>query len=153
MAARLRRNLALNDLSDKVQIEEVALGGTDSVAELNLGRLNLGESSLLSVESNKAIPVTVCPLSRYLPEQRDAYETFVIKLDVEGLEDDVLVPFLKATSPKDMPDAILMETSRAALWSTDLVSLLKQCGYVPLFEGEDRNTLFLRGTYTISGAS
>ena len=144
MAARLRRNLVLNNLSDKVQIEEVALGRTDGVAVLNLGRLNLGESSLLSVESNRAIPVTVCPLSRYLPEQRESYETFVIKLDVEGLEDDVLIPFLMTVSPKNMPDAILVETSHADLWSADPIALLKNRGYVALFEGEEQNTLFLR---------
>ena len=131
-------------MSDSVEIEEVAVGGTDGVLNLHLGKLNLGESSLLSVESSEAIPVAVRPLAHYLPEQGRDYEIFVIKIDVEGLEDMVLVPFLDTTSPRNMPDAILMETSHAELWSTDPVALLIERGYVALFEGEDQNTLFLR---------
>ena len=56
----------------------------------------------------------------------------------------MLVPFLTATPTERMPDAILIETHNADLWCADLTGLLKQQGYVPFFEGEDQNTLFLR---------
>ena len=144
MAHRLRRNLSLNGLTEKVELAEVAVGATDGEAALHLGERNLGQSSLRSVKSVRSIPVTVRPLARYLPEQGHRYETFVIKIDVEGYEDEVLVPFLTATPTERMPDAILIETHSADLWCADLTGLLKQQGYVPFFEGEDQNTLFLR---------
>ena len=148
MAGRLKRNLELNGLLDTVNLEEVAVGSIDDVADLHLGKQNLGESSLLSIKSSKTISVAVRPLTHYLPGQRSKYEIFVLKVDVEGLEDLVLVPFIGATSPKNMPDAILVETSHSNLWSIDPVALLKERGYISLFEGEDQNTLLLRSKKT-----
>jgi len=78
----------------------------------------------------------MCELSRY--------DVFVIKIDVEGFEDEVLIPFLSAITIKDAPNAILLETQWANLWRADLVVFLKQRGYEPYFDGEDGNTLFLK---------
>ena len=144
MATRLKANLELNDLSDRVEHEEVAVGRNESVANLHLENLNLGASSLLSVESGNTIPVTVRPLTHYVPEQMTNYETFIIKIDAEGFEDEVLIPFFNAASPTSKPDAILMETGRSDLWSADPIGVLTGHGYVAHFEGEDGNTLFLR---------
>ena len=144
MATRLKTNLELNGLSDKVELEEVAVGRNKSVANLHLRKLNLGASSLLSVESGNSIPVTVQPLTHYVPEQTTNHEIFVIKIDAEGSEDEVLIPFFNAASPTSMPDAILMETGRSDLWSADPIEVLTGHGYVAHFEGEDGNTLFLR---------
>ena len=149
MATRLRANLELNDVLDKVELEKVAVGRSESVANLYLGKVNLGASSLLPVESRNTIPVTVRPLKHYLPEQPDGYEIFVIKIDAEGFEDEALIPFLNATSSACMPDAILMETDRSDLWSADPISVLIDRGYVAHFEGEEGNTLFLRATNDI----
>ena len=144
MANRLRTNLALNGLTESVEIAEVALGPTNGEAELNLVERNLGRSSLRSVESARSVPVTVQPLVRYLSEQSKEYEAFVIKIDVEGFEDEVLVPFLSAIPKKSIPNAILLETQNADFWCADLRVVLEQQGYQPYFDGEDGNTLFLR---------
>ena len=69
---------------------------------------------------------------------------FVVKIDVEGYEDRVLMPFLESIAWNDMPDAILMETRHVDNWSINPMTLLTQKGYSTLFEGEDHNTLFLR---------
>ena len=144
MADRLRTNLALNGLTELVEIVDVALGATDGEAALHLVDRNLGRSSLRLVKSVRSIPVTVRPLVRYLPDQLQRYEAFIIKIDVEGFEDEVLVPFLTVTPAEGVPDAILVETQNADLWCANLRGVLKQRGYVPHFEGEDGNTLFLR---------
>ena len=144
MVDRLRMNLALNGLTESVEVAEVALGEADGEAELNLVDSNLGRSSLHAVESVRSVPVTVRPLVHYLSQRRDEYEAFVIKIDVEGFEDEVLVPFLSAIPKKSAPDAILLETLKSDIWCSDLRVVLKQRGYEPYFEGEDGNTLFLR---------
>ena len=140
MANRLRVNLTLNGLTESVEIAEVALGE----AELNLVDRNLGRSSLHTVESARSVPVTVRPLVQYLSQGWNEYEAFVIKIDVEGFEDEVLVPFLSAIPRKSAPNAILLETQNADFWCADLRVVLKQRGYEPYFDGEDGNTLFLR---------
>ena len=144
MANRLRTNLAQNGLLESVEIAEVALGATDGEADLNLVDRNLGQSSLRLVESVKSVPVTIRPLIGYFSQQSKGYEAFVVKIDVEGFEDEVLVPFLRAIPKKSMPNAVLLETHNAGLWCADLVAELKQWGYEPYFDGEDGNTLFLR---------
>ena len=123
---------------------EVALGATNDDVELNLVDRNLGRSSLRSVESVRSVPVTVRPLDEYLSQPWNEYEAFVIKIDVEGFEDEVLVPFLNAIPRRSTPSAILLETQNADFWCTDLRIVLKQRGYEPYFDGEDGNTLFLR---------
>ena len=144
MADRLRTNLALNGLLGNVEIEEVALGATDGGAELNLVDRNLGQSSLRPLESVKSVPVTIRPLVGYFVKQSNGYEAFVVNVDVEGFEDEVLIPFLSAIPWESMPNAILLETHNAALWRADLVVELKRLGYESHFDGEDGNTLFLR---------
>jgi hypothetical protein len=51
-----------------------------------------------------------------------------LKIDVEGAEDRVLVPFLRDAPPSLWPRLIVIEDSSAE-WSTDLFALLKAKGY------------------------
>ena len=144
MSERLRTNLALNGLTHRVEVTEIALGETDGNATLYLVERNLGQSSLRLSDSARSIPVAVRRLEHFLPDQRQRFETFVIKIDVEGLEDEVLIPFLTSIPAPRMPDAILIETDSADIWGTDLRGALRQKGYRPVFIGEEQNTLFLR---------
>ena len=144
MSERLRTNLSLNGLRHRVEVAEVALGATDGNATLHLVERNLGQSSLRLSDSARSIPVAVRRLEHFLPDHRQRFETFVIKIDIEGLEDEVLVPFLTSNPAPRMPDAILMETDNADVWRTDLRGALRKKGYRPLFIGEEQNTLFLR---------
>jgi hypothetical protein len=51
-----------------------------------------------------------------------------LKIDVEGAEDLVLVPFLRDAPRALWPRLILIEDTRG-LWQTDLFALLEQHGY------------------------
>ena len=144
MVKRLRANLALNGLTENVEVEDVALGVQDGHATLNLVERNLGQSSLRAVKSVKSISVAVRPLVHYMPEEKLQYEIFVIKIDVEGFEDEILIPFLSTISKDRMPDAILVETLHDDSWSADLRGVLMKGGYVPYFDGEEGNTLFMK---------
>ena len=146
MAERIRQNLALNGMSDQVEIHEIALGLKNHDAPLWIGSRNLGTSSLRAGvnSSKKSIRVPVRPLVSFYPPIRSDYDVFVIKCDIEGAEDQVLAPFLDSIADENLPDAILIETTSSHLWNRDLKKLLDERGFISLFEGEEKNTLYLR---------
>jgi hypothetical protein len=51
-----------------------------------------------------------------------------LKIDVEGNEPDVLVPFFRDAPAELWPRLVLIEDSRV-LWRLDLFALLAECGY------------------------
>lgn len=146
MAARLRKNLELNELSHRVAIHEVAVGANDHDAPLWIGLRNMGASSLRAGAdpSITSMQVPVRRLTSFVPKGSQSYDVFVIKCDIEGFEDQALAPFLESVSDGELPDAILIETTGSHLWTCNLRALLKKRGYASLFDGEDQNTLFLR---------
>ena len=143
LANRLRQNIQLNRLQASVEVEEVALGAKRHEGSLNLDPDNLGRSSFHDVLSGSSISVPVYPLLDFLPQSIKQYEIFLIKIDIEGSEDEVLVPFLSTAPGELLPDAILMEITHRNLWRADLPRHLDERGYSRHFVGEENNTLFL----------
>ena len=52
----------------------------------------------------------------------------VLKIDVEGAEDVVLVPFFRDAPRELLPELVLIEDTRG-FWQTDVFALLEQHGY------------------------
>jgi hypothetical protein len=52
----------------------------------------------------------------------------VLKIDVEGAEDVVLVPFLHDAPRALLPELVLIEDTRG-FWQTDVFALLERHGY------------------------
>lgn len=62
--------------------------------------------------------------------RRESVESMdALKIDVEGAEDRILVPFFRDAAQSLWPRLILIEDSREA-WHLDLFSVLARCGYV-----------------------
>lgn len=145
MLARLTKNLALNQLADRVEVMPFALGAAEGEATLRLHAGNLGQSSLKALQPGmqaSEVTVRLKPLDQFL-QNADDYDLCILKIDVEGFEDSVLGEWLKgANTHGDKPDAILIETAHAGKWNVDLISGLKRLGYAASFKGEG-NTLFL----------
>ena len=144
MAARLHTNLALNQLTAAVQFHPCALGAEPGRATLSLHAENFGQSTLRRITADVAgrVEVEVRPLAGFV-QQAGPFPVFVIKIDVEGYEDQVLLPFFAQMPPDHWPDAILIEVEHAAQWQTDLCAELTARGYVTSFEDEG-NALMLR---------
>ena len=143
LADRLRENLQINNLLNDVIVEVVALGSKTEEAALHLSETNLGASSLHPISSERSINISIKPLSQFLHDTDSNFQIFVIKIDVEGFEDEVLIPFL-STIPQDrLPDAIMMEVNHRKRWRMDLFEFLQERGYKPFFVGEEDNALFL----------
>jgi len=69
----------------------------------------------------------------------------ILKIDIEGYEDQALVPFFKAAPESLWPGYLMLETCHANLWQDDLIQLLKDNGYAVTFENA-RNRHYRRGT-------
>jgi FkbM family methyltransferase len=132
---RLQCNLDLNGI-DWVTIAPVALSDTPGTLQLYINDRNIGSSSLnadIDVGSAKRpIEVPARPLLDLIEEEGIA-RIDAIKIDVEGVEDRILVPFFTTAPARLWPRVLLMEDSRAH-WATDLLAVLREKGYAVLFE-------------------
>ena len=148
MAARLAGNLDLNNAGKIARIHQVALGPEAGEGNLSLDGKNLGASTLLGagLDQNGAfkglIRVPIRPLAEYVDTATN-YDVVVMKVDIEGFEDQALLPFFDSVDAAFWPDAILIETMHAHVWKTDLVAELAGRGYA-IVATPEHNTFFRR---------
>ena len=137
MISRLKANLKVNNdfekNGSKVHIAECALGDTDGFAELSVSDMNLGESTLAAVRSteiktSQSIKVQVRPLDKLL-ETQGITKVDALKIDVEGYEPNVLIPFFRDADPALFPRSIVMEMVHESEESAALSSILAERGY------------------------
>jgi FkbM family methyltransferase len=131
---RLECNLALNGI-DWVTIAPVALADTSGTLSLFVNDRNFGSSSLdadvaASHVSTRSIEVPCCTLLSLVEEQRLA-RIDAMKIDTEGVEDRILVPYLAGAPPALWPRLLLVEDNRSA-WKEDLPAVLQRSGYVSI---------------------
>jgi FkbM family methyltransferase len=126
MFGRLAVNMRLNGFAGA--LFNVAAGADTSDADLIPGDRDLGGSTIGGRGDGLQVPMR--PLLDMVREA-GATRIDVLKLDVEGYEDRVLVPFL-ATAPLSLwPKAIIMEHSSRQDWASDLLQVLtRDKGYV-----------------------
>lgn len=134
-AQKLRKNLELNDVCS-VEVVEKALGRETGELQLySVSKKNAGRNSLRA-EIGKRRPsrtVQVVPLFDELTKH-DFANVDVMKIDVEGFEDEVLVPFFE-TAPRNLwPKYLMVEVVLKHLWGSDLIAKLEMLGYERVFE-------------------
>ena len=122
----LKRNIELNDLSDIVEIRNVALGDGDRNVSMDISRDNLGGSHVVENSSGNTRMVT---LDESVNERVD-----FMKVDVEGYEYNLLKGagrILKESRP-----SMMIEIKKENYSKVD--SLLKRYGYIGNWQsGED----------------
>ncbi|NNE80754.1 MAG: FkbM family methyltransferase [Silicimonas sp.] len=129
MIGRLKKNIALNQLTN-VHVAETAVGDSNATVSLclprkkNLGQAKVGEPS----EGEETIEVPLTKLHDALTEKK-VRQIDLLKVDIEGLEDKALVPFLETAPPTLLPTDIYFEDVHSESWSIDLISALKATGY------------------------
>jgi FkbM family methyltransferase len=126
MQSRLGFNVAVNSFEPQVRLAPIALSDSTGEVEFTVADGNLGESGLNTPGANK-LRVPCKTLDDLL---RDAGVTQVdgMKIDVEGMEDQILSPFFREADRSLFPAFIVIEDS-AYRWRTDLMSLLTAAGY------------------------
>jgi FkbM family methyltransferase len=124
---RLRFNMSLNP-AIAIDVAGLALGERAETVALDIDRRDKGGTRTRPLAQRAGgLHVECRPLLSVLREA-GVSRIDALKIDVEGNEDAVLVPFFREAPQSLWPDLIIVEDARE-LWREDLFSLLTNNGY------------------------
>ena len=134
---KLAFNIAANSAGEgagRIDVAHTAVGEEPGRLTLWSSATNCGFATLAGefadgqagIWTGEEVPVR--PLAEVLDDAGIA-RVDVMKIDVEGFEDRVLMPYLEARERRDWPCAILMETNCSAAWKRDPRETLTAHGY------------------------
>lgn len=137
---RLRRNIALNEFENIVEIAEVALSDAVGSVTFTISSDNLGQSGVVRNEAGRRVTVPATTLLKLLVD-RGVRRVDGLKIDVEGAEDRILIPFFAEAPDGLLPRRVVIEDSRAT-WDPALMKAFFARGY--RLEREARMNLVLK---------
>jgi FkbM family methyltransferase len=144
MLERLRFNVAANDFTN-VTIFDVAAGEASYVATLHIHPRNRGQSAMISPSPGSTpIEVSVRSLADMVVSA-GLNRVDTLKIDVEGFEDRVLVPFIAQAPGALWPKRIFMEIAHRSAWKEDCVATLLRAGYTEVWRSKADLLLALGG--------
>ncbi len=132
---KLGLNLGFNGADDAVEVQNVALGATHDTLMLHTpfpdsdgGNSLAGERS---TQGGVSVLVQVVPLAGTLMEL-GVDQIDILKIDVEGYEDRVLIPFFDQAPRQLWPREVLIELTfgdEQSYWLESPVERMLACGY------------------------
>ena len=129
---KLVNNIEANSLSS-VRCLNLACDAEKGKKKLwSQGGRNAGTNSLKAESMKKTSSydlVTTMPLQEIL-ENEEISRVDILKIDIEGYEDQVLWPFIKSAPESILPKYLLLEVVHNHLWTAELFKLLKDKNYV-----------------------
>ncbi len=136
MTRRLRANVAANGFS-RVSVHETALGAEEGELTLYVRRDQYGESSVefTGPQRRTLTRVPVTTLARVVASE-GLVRIDALKIDVEGYEDRVLMPFFSDAERGLWPRRLLLEHSNSGRWRDDLLAVLTARGYRQIWRSE-----------------
>ena len=134
-----------------VRVAPVAAGAAFGTATLHVFKQDTRSSLLRDGRANRytlddrnridAVTVPVEPLLQILA-QHAIERIAALKIDVEGYEDQILIPFFK-TAPKPLwPARVMIERSNH-VWTEDCLPYMRSLGYRTVWEGRGDTLLSL----------
>jgi FkbM family methyltransferase len=140
--ARLAFNRAASGFA-QVMLVAAAAGPADGELMIETDGDNLGASHIVTGErAGNAIRVPSLRLQRILDDAK-ASHVDALKIDVEGFEDRVLIPFFRHAPPSLWPRAVVIEHLSRDEWQDDCIADMRARGYAEA--GKTRsNTLLVR---------
>lgn len=146
MRERLNKNIELNKI-ENIEVFPYAVGAERGELSLNFpSRWNSGQASLVLKprNQNSSISVEVRPLADLVPKN---IKIDLIKIDIEGAEDQALIPYLQCLPNLLLPSHIFLEHVHSDFWEQDLRSFLTEKGYYERYRSVS-NTLFSLNEYS-----
>lgn len=130
VSSRLGFNIAANGLEHQVQAMNIALGVQTSMMTMLVSDRDMGGSSIAQdgEVSGNAITVQVEPLDNVL-RQEGIERINALKIDVEGMEDRVLMPFFETRDKRLWPLVVIIEHTSKSQWKSDVLAWMLQAGY------------------------
>lgn len=129
MRVRLARNITLNKFAG-ITVDPSAIGDRVGSAVLNLSPANnMGAGRVdVAYAGGEQIEVAICPL---LDRVRAAKlkEIDLLKVDIEGLEDRAIMPFLRDAPTSLLPKRVYFEDAHSEHWQENLTEALIAKGY------------------------
>ena len=127
--ARLRFNIAINGAEDRITVVAAAVG-TEGAGQLFVDPANIGRATLLRdpLQGADNVPVAVRCLTSIL-QQHNISQVAGLKIDTEGTEDCVLLPFFQTTPKVSWPACLVIEHTHRTAWKQDVIAYLLDSGY------------------------
>ena len=135
VAARLRFNLDANGLGGNAFVKSMALADHAGTLSFSLDR----ESAALGAGEIE-VP---CDTLLNVAAAEGLTHIDAIKIDVEGFEDRVLVPFFESAPESLWPRIVIIEHIMPDIWQTNCIDLLTSHGYRAIWKG-GFNTVYER---------
>ena len=144
---RLRKNLELlkkkiPKIFSIVKIKNCALVNRNKKINFDFAP-GLANGLISQKKSEKSILVNCRKLIDIIKEEKLNYITN-LKIDIEGYEDRVLLPFLKNCKKQLYPKNIIIEHASSHLWKDDLIKFLYSLGYKKVFKNNANLILNLK---------
>jgi FkbM family methyltransferase len=121
---RLKYN-ALQNKDIPINPREIALMDKSGEFKLDTPDENLGQGKISNSGKHTVIAKN---LIDFIKEEK-IENISAMKIDVEGNEESVIIPFIKNTNKKLLPLIIIIENNKSS-WKTDLIKLLEEKGYL-----------------------
>lgn len=127
MQERIVFNASRNGFRN-IELVRSAAGAEAGTATLYVRGKNYGQSSLIKEPSFTPVSVPVTPL-RHVVVSKGLTSIDALKVDVEGFEDRVIIPYLTSSPRSLWPRHIVLKVSSASAWNKDCTVVLKSSGY------------------------
>jgi len=121
---RLSFNVSLNK-DIPIYPREIALMDKSGQFNLSTPEENLGQGVISKKGKNL---VTAKNLLGFINDE-GIKKISAMKIDVEGNEEKIIIPFLKDANEEQLPTIIVIENNQE-LWKNDLIKLLEEKGYI-----------------------
>lgn len=136
-------NLQANGIATN-SVLNVGIGPSRGTIDLwSDGGSNVGHTSMVKQGTANAKirhEVAIVPLVELLDEH-SLSRIDVLKIDIEGFEDQALAPFFDAADEALWPQHILIEIAHQSLWQRDLMAMLEERGYSERFRTKENRLL------------
>lgn len=139
---RLKFNLAANDLTG-VTIVDAVVGERNGETLFTFNHESIGQSGIgarLTDGKREVRRLPLRTLAGILTDHKIDRIT-VLKVDVEGFEDDVLIPFFESAKQSQWPRVLIIEDNRPT--PPRILSVLTDCGYTPVLRTNENIALAL----------
>lgn len=129
MIYRIQENIKINNLEDLIKIIPFALGDRNKEVIIFEKLDNIGGSSILNDnKSSKNLIVNMITLDQFIRDY-SINHIDVLKIDIEGFEDRVLMPFFRSNNISIFPKLVIIEHSSSKEWNEDVIDWMLKNGY------------------------